>query len=277
MTAAKVAKYYEEVSEVISAELGGGMHFGYWRGLAHDSSMAEASRHMSHLLIDKLGMAERQLVLDVGCGTGGPALELVRATGAEVVGIDLSERHVRLATELARADGLADRASFHLGDATSLPFEPGSFDGALMLESFFHMPDQAGVLRQIAKVLRPGGRLVIGNLVQRTPLSDEQNAALEELWREGHIAALLPLADYPSLVADSGLLLEELLDVSDHTISPTFAAIRKIRAELSRGVAPSPNGSAEPQEETGEEIMELFASMPEIGFAIIVATKPRSS
>ncbi|HEX4818231.1 MAG TPA: methyltransferase domain-containing protein [Nonomuraea sp.] len=273
MTAEKVARYYDEASELISADLGGGLHFGYWKDLPQGGSMAEASRRMTQLMIDKLGVGAGRRVLDVGCGTGGPALDLAAATGAEVVGIDLNERHVRLAGELAGRRRLADRVSFHRGDAARLAFASGSFDGAWMLESFFHMPDQARVLREIARVLRPGGRLAIANLVQRTPLSDERNAALEELWRVGHVAALLPLADYPALLADCGLALEDVLDISDHTTRQTFAAIRELHAARLRAEASSPDAPVELKQDM-DGGMELFSATPEIGFAIVVATRP---
>ncbi|MFI6173656.1 methyltransferase domain-containing protein [Nocardia sp. NPDC051052] len=274
MTTAKVAQFYNEASELINADLGDGLHFGYWRDLPPDSSMADASLRMTQLMIDKVGVTHGQRVLDLGSGVGGPAVELARVTGAEVVGVDLSERHVRLATERVRSAHLADRVTFRLGDASDLPFEPNSFDGAWMLESFFHMPDQAKVLRQLAEVLRPGGRLVIGNLVQRTPLSDDQDAALAELWRVGHVAALHPLSSYSTLLGDAGLALEELLDISDDTMKQTFDAIREIHAARRRGEAPLPNASAEVQNDLGLDGMELFAANPEVGFAIIVATKP---
>ncbi|MFF3226958.1 SAM-dependent methyltransferase [Nocardia suismassiliense] len=276
MTAAAVAEYYEEASELISADLGGPMHFGYWRDLPDGSTIPDASRRMTELMIEKVAVEAGERVLDVGCGRGQPAVQLAEATGAEVLGIDISPRHVRLASEFAQARSKDDQVRFEVADVTELPYPAASFDGAWMLESFFHMPDQSEVLRQIARVLRPGGKLVIANLVQRTPLTEEQNAKLESLWKVGAVAALLPLDSYPDLLARSGLDTDEVLDISEDSIGPTFAAIRALHAARRRAEAAELNAPADLKDDM-DAGMDLFSSTPAIGFAIIVASKPTES
>jgi SAM-dependent methyltransferase len=96
--------------------------------------------------------ARPRRVLEVGCGWGELAEWLARETGAEVVAVDLSPRMV----ELARERGVDARVA----DVQALPFEDGSFDVAVAAWMLYHVPDLAAAVAELARVLRPGGRLV---------------------------------------------------------------------------------------------------------------------
>jgi len=90
--------------------------------------------------------------LEVGCGPGELAAQVGEELGAEVVALDSSPRMV----ELARARGVDAR----LGDVQDLPFEDESFDCAAAAWMLYHVPDVPRALAELARVLRPGGRLV---------------------------------------------------------------------------------------------------------------------
>jgi SAM-dependent methyltransferase len=92
-------------------------------------------------------------VLEVGCGWGELAEWVARETGANLVATDLSPRMV----ELTRERGLDAR----LADVQQLPFEDGSFDAAVAAWMLYHVPDLDRGLSELARVLRPGGRLVV--------------------------------------------------------------------------------------------------------------------
>ncbi|MGW1902253.1 SAM-dependent methyltransferase [Streptomyces hirsutus] len=264
--------YYDRITELIGGDLGGSFHIGYWEGLPAGSSVRDASQAMTELIIGKLAVRPGQQVLDVGCGTGRPALDLARACDVEVVGVNISRRQIELAERLAAEEEFGERVRFQFADAMDLPFQPHSFDGAWLFESLLHMPDQSRVVRQLADLLRPGGRLVIANLVQRVPLTEEQNTSLQSCWTSGNVAAVLPLEDYPALVAESGLVLNELTDISEHTVRQTFRALWDEQAART-GPPPSPEDQAgiEPGIDDG---MAKFIATPEIGFAVVVASKP---
>ena len=93
-----------------------------------------------------------QRVLEVGCGWGELAEWIARDTGAEVVAVDLSSRMV----ELARERGVDARVA----DVQQLPFADGEFDLVVAAWMLYHVPDLDGGLRELARVLRPGGGLV---------------------------------------------------------------------------------------------------------------------
>ena len=111
--------------------------------------------------LDYAGTTGRD-VLDVGCGQG---IDLVRyaRTGARVTGIDLTPRHVELARRHLEAAGLAGKVV--VGDAEQLPFDDDSFDRVSSNGVLHHTPDIAAALREIRRVLRPGGeaRIIVYN------------------------------------------------------------------------------------------------------------------
>jgi SAM-dependent methyltransferase len=91
-------------------------------------------------------------VLEVGCGEGELAERMQRELGVEVIALDQSARMV----ELARAH----RVDARVGDVQALPFEDGSFDAAVAAWVLFHVPALERGVSELARVLRPGGRLV---------------------------------------------------------------------------------------------------------------------
>jgi SAM-dependent methyltransferase len=101
---------------------------------------------------DAIAEASPRRVLEVGCGTGWFAARVQRELGAEVVAIDQSERMV----DLARAEGVDAR----LGDVQQLDLADDAFDGVAANWMLYHVPDLDRGLTEIARVLRPGGRLV---------------------------------------------------------------------------------------------------------------------
>ena len=100
-------------------------------------------------------------LLDVGSGSGGPALHLAETTGAAVVGVDVLEAGIAAATAQAQAYDLEERATFVRANAAErLPFENESFDAVLSVDAMCHLPDRFGVLEELRRVTKPGGRVL---------------------------------------------------------------------------------------------------------------------
>jgi ubiquinone/menaquinone biosynthesis C-methylase UbiE len=98
-------------------------------------------------------------ILDVGCGTGA-ASRAAAITAQSVVGVDLSPEMIRHAGDLAKG---IDNVRFQVADSEQLPFGDRSFTAVLCSNSFHHYPDPLGAAQEMARVLAPGGRLVIGD------------------------------------------------------------------------------------------------------------------
>jgi ubiquinone/menaquinone biosynthesis C-methylase UbiE len=100
-------------------------------------------------------------LLDVGCGSGGPALHLAETTHAKVVGVDVLVEGIAAASAQAQARGLTETADFVRADAGErLPFEDESFDAVLSVDAMCHLPDRLGVLEEWHRVTKPGGRIL---------------------------------------------------------------------------------------------------------------------
>lgn len=117
------------------------------------------------LALEALAEARPRRVLEVGCGQGWASEWIQNELAADVVAVDQSERMV----ELTRRRGV----DAHVGDVQELQFEDGSFDAALAAWMLYHVTDLDRGLAELARVLRPGGRLVA---VTNAPES------LRELW-----------------------------------------------------------------------------------------------
>ena len=106
---------------------------------------------------------EGHSVLDVGCGPGIDALALTRLVGAtgKVSGVDSDAEMIDIACKNAAEAGLADKLEFRTCDAASLPFEDGVFDSCRAERLFMHLLDPDRVLREIIRVLKPEGRIVV--------------------------------------------------------------------------------------------------------------------
>jgi demethylmenaquinone methyltransferase/2-methoxy-6-polyprenyl-1,4-benzoquinol methylase len=132
--------------------------------------------------VSRIDAAASDLVLDVACGTGAVALELLARYGCRVVAIDQS------ADMLAEARRrLGDRVELHEGRAEALPFEDASFDGLTFTYLLRYVDDPEATLRELARVVRPGGRMAMLEFcVPPNPLA-------RAAW-EAYVRAGLPLA-----------------------------------------------------------------------------------
>jgi len=127
---------------------------------------------------DRLGITGCSDVLEVGSGSGGPAVYLARARGCRVTGVDINEHGVRNARALAQARGLADRVAFETVDASRpLPFAERRFDAIVSNDAMCHIAGRAAVLGDWYRVLQPGGRVLFTDaLVVTGPISHEEVA-----------------------------------------------------------------------------------------------------
>ena len=100
-------------------------------------------------------------MLEVGSGSGGPALFVARTVGCHVTGIDINEFGNRNANKLARQQKLDALAHFQRADASHrLPFATNAFDAILSNDAMCHVPRREAVLQEWYRVLKPGGRML---------------------------------------------------------------------------------------------------------------------
>src|SRR5262245_61479549 len=119
----------------------------------------ELAARQTYLALLDLSAAER--VLDVGCGSGAVTRDIARRVGDRglAVGLDPSPALLAVARGLAEEAGLGDHVEFHEGNVLRLPFRNGSFDAVVCATVLSHVPDGEAAIPELARVLRPGGRL----------------------------------------------------------------------------------------------------------------------
>ncbi|MFQ5601301.1 MAG: class I SAM-dependent methyltransferase [Candidatus Krumholzibacteriia bacterium] len=109
-------------------------------------------------------------MLDVGCGMGGKTVWYAESGAASVFGIDLEMRHAAQSARFAASRKVADRVHIAVGDAMRMPFADGEFTVVTANDSMEHFADPAAALRELGRVLKPGGRLYIYFTPYRSPL-----------------------------------------------------------------------------------------------------------
>jgi 2-polyprenyl-3-methyl-5-hydroxy-6-metoxy-1,4-benzoquinol methylase len=176
-----------------------------------------------------LELSPGKRLLDVACGSGGPALRIATKTGCSLVGIDMHEDAVSTANSLAAQDGLSGRAEFRVANgAEPLPFPAAFFDAITCIDAINHLPDRPRVLSDWARLLKPGGRLLFTDPITVTgPLTNEEIAV------RGSIGFFLfvPLDYDRTVIAQCGL---RLLVCEDVTANMAEMAERRGAARASR-------------------------------------------
>lgn len=158
-------------------------HFGY-----HDDTTrghADALLNTNRILAMRSAIAPGERVLDAGCGVGGSSLWLARHHGVKAVGVTLVGSQVTQAQRLASGQGLVGQALFVQADYTRTPFADATFDVVWALESLCHAADKPAFYRDAARLLRPGGRLVVAEYMRAArPLPGTGEAFLHS-WLSG--------------------------------------------------------------------------------------------
>jgi SAM-dependent methyltransferase len=127
---------------------------------------------------DQLAIGAGSEVLEVGSGSGGPAVYLALARGCRLTGVDINEHGVRNATALAEARGVADGVRFRAVDASlPLPFPDSHFDAVISNDAMCHIRDRASVLGDWHRVLRPGGRVLFTDAMVITGIVSHEEIA----------------------------------------------------------------------------------------------------
>jgi ubiquinone/menaquinone biosynthesis C-methylase UbiE len=164
-------------------------------------------------------------VLDVGTGTAQIPIELARrAPSAEVVGVDLADHMLRLARNNVRRAGLEGRVRVERCDAKGLPY-PDAYFGAVISNSIVHhIPEPAGVLAEMPRVIRPGGTLFVRDLLRPedenqlrhlvATYAGDANAHQQQMFADS-LRAALTLAEVRGLVAGLGFDPEAVRRTTD--------------------------------------------------------------
>lgn len=213
------AAHYDRVTAAWGLLLGPELHYGVFDDA--DEPLEVATGRLTTLMVEAAQLSAGQRVLDVGCGTGAPACRLASEHGVEVLGITTSAVGVAAARARA-AEAAVPRATFEVRDGTDNGLPDASFDRVWVLESSHLMPDRAALVNECARVLEPGGRVVLCDIVRRREIPFLE---LRERQREFAVlrtafgaARMDSLDQYAAHARDAGLDPEDPLDLTTRTL-----------------------------------------------------------
>jgi cyclopropane fatty-acyl-phospholipid synthase-like methyltransferase len=154
------------------------IHYGVWtKGI---KNLSDAMINTNLLLARAGGINKDSYVLDAGCGFGGSSICIAEHFGCKVTGITLSARQVEIGTEQAKKRGVENLASFKQMSYTDTSFPDNTFDYVWAIESMQTGSDKHAFLKEAARVLKPGGKLLISDCFKpyEYNIADEKHMAI---------------------------------------------------------------------------------------------------
>ncbi len=145
--------YYDLVTDFF--EYGWGRSFHFAPRVPGESFRASIARH-EHYIAHTLGLGPGMSVADIGCGVGGPLMEIARFSGARIVGVNSNSYQLDRARILAAEAGLSDLADFLHCDFLHVDAPDESFDAAYSIEASCCAPDKVSIYKEIFRLLKPG-------------------------------------------------------------------------------------------------------------------------
>jgi MPBQ/MSBQ methyltransferase len=215
-SAESVANSYDEWTEdgILEFYWGEHIHLGHYGSPPQRKDFLVAKADFVHEMVRWGGLDQLPVgttVLDVGCGIGGSSRILAKDYRFAVTGITISPQQVKRAQELTPGDL---NLQFQVDDAMALSFPDASFDVVWSIEAGPHMPDKAVFARELLRVLKPGGVLVVADWNQRDarqiPLNFWEKPVMQQLLDQWSHPEFASIEGFAELLVETGLVEGEV-------------------------------------------------------------------
>ncbi|CAG8125912.1 unnamed protein product [Penicillium salamii] len=258
-TPTDVGTMYDEYTSLFTDVMAGFIHVGYWEDPGRQDTMEVATERMTQEVGERLASSKGQQVLDVGCGTGKSAVQIASAHDVQVTGITVSNHQIEVAHNQYESNIKSGQVNYQYANAMDMPFADATFDGAYAIESLVHMDDRRTALLNIARVLKPGSRLAIADLLLDAGCPNpEVLARFHELFQ----VPPMPSGDeLQTLLRETGFKVLEFTDIRDN-VRPVCKFLEQKAYSLGG--------------EVGGKLLEIATSMAtlkELGYAFITAER----
>ncbi|MFI5164860.1 MAG: SAM-dependent methyltransferase, partial [Bacteroidia bacterium] len=191
------------------------IHYGYRDEKARTFSQSLA--RMNEIMLEAAAIEKSDRVLDAGCGVGGSSIFLALNQGCRVTGITLSERQAQIGKQNAKNNGVDGLVDFLAMDYSKTNFPDASFDVVWACESICYADDKSLFLNEAARLLRPGGRLVIADGFV-SQFNNNEHPLIRQ-WLDGWQVNYLETPDrFRKYMEDAGFGNIAYRDITRHTI-----------------------------------------------------------
>ena len=207
-----VANAYDDWTDdgILEFYWGDHIHLGHYGNPPRRKDFRQSKVDFVHEMVrwgELDGLPQGTTVLDVGCGIGGSSRILAKDYGFEVTGVTISPQQVERARTLT-PEGVT--AKFQVDDAMALSFPDASFDVVWSVEAGPHMPDKDVFARELLRVLKPGGLLVVADWNQRddrqVPLNAWEKPVMRQLLDQWSHPKFSSIAEFSEQLAATGLV-----------------------------------------------------------------------
>jgi len=220
VTKKEIVEYYEQCDSSYQhwgEEEIYNIHYGFWDEKTRSHS--ESLHNMNRVLAEKLRIKPGDKILDTGCGVGASAIWLAKNYNVEVVGVDISEFHCKKAEAFAKKAGVSNRVKFYVKDFITTNFEKESFDIIWALESVCHASIKKDFVREMKRILKNSGRLIIADgFIKRDDLSILDQYLLNNWINNWAIPNLVMISDFYKYLEETGFKNIEFTNITKNIL-----------------------------------------------------------
>lgn len=194
-----------------------GMHFGFLDETVqdHTESLSNTNRVLSNLA----RISDQDFILDAGCGLGGSGLWLAKHRGAKVAGISLDQSQLKEAKQYAADEGVSELVNYASMDFLSTSFAQRSFDVFWVIESMCHASSKKAFVREVSRVLKPGGRFIAAEYFQiKDELTSDEDAVLSSWLSSWAIPHLPKRQEFLDDLEEEGFKDVQFIDVTKNVV-----------------------------------------------------------